>query len=518
MKKKFLLVLSMLAFVVCLFAISVSAAKTAVVDGIYYTLDGSGESAYATVNEENRTKCEKETVKIPATITVDDVTYKVTAIANNAFGIVDGNPNAFIKHLEIGANVAKVGEHAFRRITSLQTVVINNTEAATGIDFYNGQFKDCTNLVSVDAKNAKIVAYGDYCFWNCPNLVSVDYPSMLTKIGVSCFRDCVNFTNGDLFNTQVATISAWAFGSCKSITEFKFPSTLKSIGNNVFLYCPVETYVFPHNVNSIGADTLAHQSVIKTLIMPAISEGHSINSGFLFSTRPRVVIYAGDNVDYFKSQFSSLSGYTVKKFEEYDPAVAYTTNTIFYGAGKTCATCNGLLGEKGFIFEDLLTAMKDGQECTHCGKGNYSATYAPVFVDLGYSKFELNGKCSIMQGFKIDYDSVNVYNENVAGGDIGAFGVLAVADRRVEDVAFDGNGVALDGVLSYEVKTGHNYFEIKIVNIPANEKLDEETYYADAKFHLCAYVNIGDKVYYVSEDYVGTVLGDAVSYNEIVVK
>lgn len=511
MRKKILLTLSALVFVVCLFAVCISATE---VDGIYYSIGEDGENTYAIVNGKNRENCKLETVVIPAEVTIDGVTYKVTSIAENAFGIVNGTPNAYLKHLVIGANVSSVDQHAFRRVTTLQTVKIENTEASGPITFHNAQFMDCTGLVSVEAKNAKIAQYGDYCFWGCTSLETVDFPSMLTRLGNNCFRECGKLTTGDLSNTQITTIAPWVFGSCKSLTSIKFPSTLTSIGNNVFLYCPIEMYVFPHNVTSIGGDTLAHQSKIKVLVMPKIDENHKVNAGFLYTTRPNVIIYSGDNVDYFKGQFSSLSAYDVKKFDEYVPGTTYATNTIFYGANKTCGTCNGLLGEKGFIYKDLLTEMKYGQVCTHCAKENITETYAPVFVDLGYSTYNVGGSCSILQGFKIDYDSVAIYNENFVDAQIGEFGVLAVAAKNVDTVAFDENGEALDGVLDYAIQTGLNYFDIRVIGIPENGMLDENTAYADAKLHMCAYVYVGDTIYYITEGYAGSVLGASVSYND----
>ena len=111
--------LCMVVFVACMLAFSVSAIEK---NGIYYDLKGTGEGAYAIVNAENRSSCTLETVVIPAAIEVDGVTYKVTEIAINAFGQVNGDVNGYLKHLVIGANVSTVGEHAFRRVKTLKTV------------------------------------------------------------------------------------------------------------------------------------------------------------------------------------------------------------------------------------------------------------------------------------------------------------------------------------------------------------------------------------------------------------
>ena len=511
MKKKIILALVLVSAFVCLFVISASAVE---VGGIYYSVSGSGETAYATVTSENRTNCTLETVEIPATIEVGGVTYKVTAIASNAFGIVNGDPNAYIKHLTIGANVTSVGEHAFRRITSLQTVKIENTNATSPISFSNGQFKDCTSLVSVEAKNAKIKEYGDYCFWSCSNLETVDFPPMLTRLGLNCFRDCVKLTTGDLSNTQVKEVAAWTFGSCTSLSSIKFPSTLTTIGNNVFLYCPVETYVFPHNVNSIAADTLAHQSKIKVLIMPAIDENHKINSGFLHSTRPNVVIYSGDNVEFFKSQFSAFSGYDVQPFENYVPGTTYKTNTIFYGAKKTCSICNGLYAreEEQFVFTDYTTNMKYGKLCSHCEKVATTKTVDAMIECLGWTAPEDDLAAASIR-YKINKNSIAVYEKET--GNKVEYGMYAtIKDILDGNEILDAEGNAGSGAVKVSVPTDYVNLEIKLLGIGDDQK--------DTLFALGAYVKLtkeDETVEYSLVEYAKPKENDKyyfTSYNEIV--
>jgi hypothetical protein len=248
--------------------------------------------------------------------------------------------------------------------------------------------------------------------------------------------------------------------------------------------------------------------------MPAIDETHKINTGFLYGTRPNVIIYSGDNVDFFKGQFSSLSGYDVQPFDSYVPGTTYAKNTIFYGANKTCPECNGLLGEKGFIYDNFLSKMADGQRCTYCNKQSTTQTYDPVFVNLGYSTANINGVCSVVQGFKVNRASLSTYNEKLEN-DITEFGVLAASAIKISDTAFDVNGEVKDGVVSATINEVNDHFDIKITNILENETIDGETAYTDAMFHLCAYVKAGDTIYYISAGYVGTSLGQAISYNTV---
>ena len=509
MKKKIILMLALMAMLICVLAISSSAVEKG---GIYYAIESKGENTYAVVTNENRSKCTLETVTIPATIEVDGVTYKVTKIAENAFGQVNGDVNAYLKHLVIGANVSVVEQHAFRRVTTLQTVKIQNTEAASPITFYNAQFMDCSSLKSVEAKDAKIAQYGDYCFWNCSNLETVEFPPMLTRLGINCFRDCAKLTTGDLSNTQISEVGPWVFGSCKALTKIIFPSTLTTIGNNVFLYCPVETYVFPHNVNSIGADTLAHQSSIKVLIMPEIDETHNINAGFLYGTRPNVIIYSGNNVEFFKSQFSSMSGYDVQPFANYVPGTTYRTNTIFYGAGNTCPNCNGLFAK---------TDNPCVGDCTHCGALNVpkanpvhnivtSITYASfdkegtktfdcinegcahaitqaapaLFTCPGYSTPE-KGNDGIAISFTVNNEAIKEY-EKITGKTL-TYGVFAVAKVNLgtNDI-FDKDGKASNGVINAEI-TGYEFasFDLRICGFEEEHK--------SALLAMGAYVIASDK-------------------------
>ena len=513
MKKKILLVLSMLAFVVCLFAISVSAAEAIDVNGkgIWYELDSTNKTAKVAID--NATKCTLTDVVIPDTFEYNGVTYTVTSVASRAFSGDPWGQNQTIKSLVIPESVTSIGDHILRLCTSIETVVIN----AKATQLYDAQFYGCSNLKSVDMSNSSIKSFGKgYTFQGCSSLVSVKFPQDLgmTSIPVETFKGCSSLTSIEIPDT-VTAIGSWAFNGCVNLANVKLPSALTSIEANAFQNCKSFTsVVFPNNSIKTAKDIFNSCSALKFVILP--SDVSNFTSSLLSSTNVTVVIYPGANASDATSKISALSGHTAVPFSEYDPNATYTTKTIFYGA-TTCSSCNGLLGEKGFIFKDLLTEMNVGQECTYCGKGNYTETYAPVFVDLGYSVFELDGRCSIMQGFKVDYDSFEIYNENCEAK-LDTFGVLAVADRRVENVAFDENGIALTGVLKYEVKSGHDYFEIKIANIPANEMLDEETYYADAKFHLCAYVTVGDEIYYISEKHVSTVLGESVSYNEKVEK
>ena len=80
---------------------------------------------------------------------------------------------------------------------------------------------------------------------------------------------------------------------------------------------------------------------------------------------------------------------------------------------------------------------------------------------------------------------------------------------------FDENGDAVAGSIVSDITTGHNYFEIKVSNIPMDGMVDENTAYVDAKLYICAFVRTEAGVLYIDNGYVGETLGTAVSYNNV---
>ena len=151
MKKKLILVLSLIALMVCLLAISVSAVE---VDGIYYTLNNSGETPVAEVSTENRASCKLETVSIPATITVGGDTYKVTSIDKAAFKNCKS-----LKKLTIGKNVTTIGAKAFFKCKKLKSITFKGTKLKkVGKRAFKGIYKK----VKIRAPKSKLNKYRKY--------------------------------------------------------------------------------------------------------------------------------------------------------------------------------------------------------------------------------------------------------------------------------------------------------------------------------------------------------------------
>ena len=93
----------------------------------------------------------KAKLTIPATVKIEDATYKVTAIKNNAF-----KGESDIKSAVIGANVTSIGKSAFYKCSSLKKITIKSSAVKTiGKKAFNGVNKKA----AVSVPKAKKAAY-----------------------------------------------------------------------------------------------------------------------------------------------------------------------------------------------------------------------------------------------------------------------------------------------------------------------------------------------------------------------
>ena len=308
MKKKIFLAISFIAVLVCLFAVSALAVE---IDGIYYTLNGSGENATATVNNENATNCTLENVVIPETVTYGDVTYTVTSVDHHAFSGSQSNwgKNQTIKSLYIPATVSSIGNHFLRECKSIETVVVK-ARNVNGIELGDAEFYNCSSLKYVDMSESDITSFRQYTFHGCSSLTTLKLPTRLTKIGSQSLRNCSSLESLDLTDIPVTEIGAWAFNGCSQLSSLKLPTTLVSIGNNCMQGTPVVgTLIFPDTFATLANDAIAQISLYM-VVFPDVSNGHNYHSGSFHDVYPTVIIYEGDDYTDLTNSIDSFKGYT----------------------------------------------------------------------------------------------------------------------------------------------------------------------------------------------------------------
>ena len=162
--------------------------------------DDSGKAIYEIVIEGNTVEYvstisrSTATVTIPSTVTIDNVTYKVTGIAENAF-----KNNKTVKKVVIGKNVTTIGNSAFSGAVKLKTVTIG----------------------------ANVTSIGDKAFYKCTALTKITIPSKVTKIGKSAFYGCKNLKNITIKTTKLTTkkVGSKAFYGIHKKATIKVPKS-----------------------------------------------------------------------------------------------------------------------------------------------------------------------------------------------------------------------------------------------------------------------------------------------------
>lgn len=104
-----------------------------------------------------------KTVKIPATIRVKGVTYKVTAIGTNAF-----KGNKTVTKVTMGSNIKTIGKNAFYGCTKLKSVTIGKNVDTIGVQ----AFANCTSLTAITIP-AKVNKIGAKAFYKSKKLKKV---------------------------------------------------------------------------------------------------------------------------------------------------------------------------------------------------------------------------------------------------------------------------------------------------------------------------------------------------------
>lgn len=135
-----------------------------------------------------------KTITIPATVTFDGITYKVTSIAAGAL-----KNNKVITKVVIGKNVTVIGKGAFSGCTKLKSVAIGK------------------GVVSINSK----------AFYNCTSLTTLTIPASVTKIWDYAFKGCSKLSSLKINSTKLTTktLSGLSMKGISTKTVIKVPKS-----------------------------------------------------------------------------------------------------------------------------------------------------------------------------------------------------------------------------------------------------------------------------------------------------
>jgi len=203
---------------------------------------------------------------IPDEYVIDDVTYKITKIGQNAFIY-----NNAIESVTFGKNISYIECYAFAMCVNLKEIVFEKTaEDINFVHYEGGVFTQCKSLTEVDFTNTEPSAIPSNMFDGCEKLKNVRLSGCEGFIGSHAFKNCKELTKVEN-GTWVKTVYALAFKNCEKLESVEFPK-LESIDKRAFENCiSLETLKF-NNVLGIGEYAFSNCLNLTTIYLPICVE------------------------------------------------------------------------------------------------------------------------------------------------------------------------------------------------------------------------------------------------------
>lgn len=366
-------------------------------------------------------------------------------------------------------------------------------------------FSTCTSLEYVhnsDKLPGGLVAGNNDGFASCKSLKEFKVPKTATYINSGCFNGCSSLTEITLPNS-VTSLGKKAFAGCSSLVTVKFGAnfnTFSSPNNDYETFSGASSLKYVYLPASFAENITATKNQFKNIFSSS-----SKTTFFLVGSYDDAV----ESRDKLKATEANDS-YGNAEIVEFDPDVDYNGyadilgySIIVYGYSACEAFYNGEHNVSEhysleYSGEEFLSTAIKSKACASCTYKVDKSELGALFVSLGYST---NGRGSVIQGFSINSDMLSAYEAVL--GEI-TYGVIAAGDTR-EDKTVGADVFSFEKKVLHELSgSAYDYFQVMVNGI------DESKY--DAYIFFCAYVQAGEKCYYINEGVADTV-ATSTTYN-----
>ena len=362
--------------------------------GVDYLLTGA-PAWTAEVAAQNVESFDRSTLSIPSTVTYQDQTYTVTAIADYAFYQI-----SVLTSVGLPSTLTRIGTEAFSHCTNLSSVTLPDGMIEVGESAFDQTALTTplyNDLVFMYMPTTYIGSYtvpGDIqliansAFYNCQSLSEIIIPSSVTTLGISAFAQCTGLTEVTL-PPYVTSIGSAAFDGCSNMSSVNIPDGVTKIENYTFRDCSsLSSVIVPSAVDSIGDESFGSCSGLQSFTCMASTP--PVLNEYAFYGLPSI-----DNVAFYVPA-PSLSAYrsapvwqNITNIQGFEPTCPYSGTCGVDGNNVLWTlSCDSVLTISG------TGAMADYMGSSYVPWSNYSNVIREAVVGSGvtslseYSTFE----------------------------------------------------------------------------------------------------------------------------------
>ena len=364
MKKKIVLLLSLIVMLMCFFAIVVSAEE-------YTLVDNLGTPSWYTGNYELMTDKTSKVVlsngdgtytAYPAyyilkySITVSDGKISKAVISDFDYSFVNEKAEksydyGAIYKIEIPSGITQIDKDLFGdhdggiKETTVTEIIMSDT--VTSISAH--AFRSAPNLKKV-VFSKYLVKMGEASFLNCSNLEQIVFPAGSTAVldmsANDLFRNCSKLQSVDLSTRNVNQLGSHCFNGCTLLGEVKLPDTIVSFGGQCFYYCENMYFAsdfLPTSLTSVGFHFMTGAKHANSVLyfpegFTALSTTHAFAEGKYYNENGLTLVFLGKMTNIELGQYRQSSSGKLK--------IILTQNDYSDLAGETVTIIeeNGTLG------------------------------------------------------------------------------------------------------------------------------------------------------------------------------
>ncbi len=521
MKKKLLLIVSMIALLVCLLAFSASAAST----NEFGAVEKSDTIDLTAMSPDTEAKV----------VLYDGAEYHtypsqyIVTKANDLTLSFDKINEAFTKSYDVTSVIRiEIPRHVLTLTTVFNQGKNNNLKEvyfpadSSVTKFVWGCLENCTSIEKINIPKSLVEYNGQNHFAKCSSLkeVTFDEGYSVNYIPLNFFQSCKSLEK-IVFPNCVTEVRGGAFASCANLKTIVFGDSLQTMGGPMsdcatsgsVWYLP-ETF-YASDVTSEPPSNMFHWAGGNKDGVSG-TNNHPKNITFVYTgTKEQALALqarfkaadeaTGENCVGLNRIYNA----TVCSEEEYEKLTGKkvgeiaTGYYIVYGYNKCKAFHENQHQasaeiKKAFIEQAFMSDYKIYTECArNCGEENVIEILEQLIYAKGYSNSEIPGSKAMMHSFVIDVDLIDDYKVHFSNL---KYGVLAVGENA--NAPFDGNLINANGekthdkiaMVDYSTKA---YDEIAI-------RINGLDGYEDTDIYFCGFVIGGENVYYIENKTVST--------------